>query len=326
MSIYNGAAYLNAAIDSILQQTLQNFEFIIINDGSVDESLTIIQSYADKRIVLINNEGNKGLIYSLNKGFDLANGKYIARMDADDISLANRLQLQFDFLELNPKIGICGCDYIQFSNKTSTLKFAFKKHDEILAWLFFNSSIVHPSLMIRTQELKKLNVFFNPNYKYAEDYELWSRLIQHCQFSAIPNTAFKYRLHSKQVTVQHKTEQKQSANAIRKNILDKFQFDYTQNEFRLHCLIGNSEIISTYQDLIGLEKWLQRFWIQNQKNAYIEQSAFENMIGQQWYDACGITSLGLKAYLYYFKSDLRFLYKGNKYKLLLKCIWRQFIN
>jgi len=109
MSVYNAQKYLDEAIESILNQTYSNFEFIIINDGSTDKSLEIIENYAkkDSRIIVINRE-NKGLIYSLNEGIRKANGKYIARMDADDISLPQRLEKQVEFMEKNKNIGICG--------------------------------------------------------------------------------------------------------------------------------------------------------------------------------------------------------------------------
>ena len=112
MSVYNGEEYLRIAIDGILNQTYNDFEFIIINDGSTDQSRNIICSYTDKRIKLIDNDKNNGLIYSLNKGIENASGKYIARMDADDISLPTRLQKQFDYLESNKHFALVGSSAI----------------------------------------------------------------------------------------------------------------------------------------------------------------------------------------------------------------------
>ena len=108
MPVYNGERYLREAIDSILNQTFKDFEFLIINDGSTDLSVEIIESYADKRISLAHNGQNLGLITTLNRGFDLACGEYIARMDCDDISLPDRLEKQVVFMDNHPEIGICG--------------------------------------------------------------------------------------------------------------------------------------------------------------------------------------------------------------------------
>ena len=108
MPVYNGEKYLKEAIESILNQTFKDFEFLIINDGSTDNSVKIIQSFNDLRIRLIHNESNIGLIKTLNKGLKLSNGKYIARMDCDDVSLPKRLSVQINFMEKHPEIGVCG--------------------------------------------------------------------------------------------------------------------------------------------------------------------------------------------------------------------------
>lgn len=219
MSVYNGATYLREAIDSILNQSFRDFEFIIVNDGSTDESLRIIKSYEDTRIVLIDNEGNKGLIYSLNTAFQQAKGKYIARMDADDVSLPDRLQKQFNFLEEHTEIGVCSCHYTQFEGQTEKSYTALTNHDEIFSYLLFNSSVVHPTLMLRNSVLKSLPIVFDANYKHAEDYELWSQLIFQTCFSAVPETLLKYRLHAQQVTQKHHAAQLESSNKIRKIFL-----------------------------------------------------------------------------------------------------------
>ena len=107
MSVYNGEKYLREAVNSILNQTFKDFEFIIINDGSTDGTREILESYNDPRIILI-HKGNMGLTQSLNKGIALAKGKYIARQDADDISLPERLEKQIEFLERNEKVALLG--------------------------------------------------------------------------------------------------------------------------------------------------------------------------------------------------------------------------
>jgi len=324
MSVYNSANYLREAMDSILNQTLSDFEFIIINDGSKDESLSIIKSYSDKRIKLIENNGNKGLIYSLNKGIEVATGKYIARMDADDISLPERLNEQVLFLENNSEVGVCGCNYIQFSEGKERSSEAFKTHDEILGWMLFNASVVHPSLMLRTSVLKGQQPVFNSEYKHAEDYDLWSRLLFTCKFGAVNKTLFKYREHAGQVTQLHKAEQVKSANVIRKNILTRAGFSFSGEELRIHNAMGSSQLIKTSQDLALAGKWLKNLLGQNKASKLIDESIFNKIIGKQWFDSCGNTNLGMKAFSAYFKSDLKDLYEGNKMKLLVKCVIRKF--
>jgi glycosyltransferase involved in cell wall biosynthesis len=324
MSVYNGAAYLREAMESILNQSYANFEFIIINDGSKDDSLSIIKSYTHPKIKLIDNEGNKGLIYSLNKGIAAAGGKYIARMDADDISLPKRLEKQVRFLEADPGLGVCGCDYIQFSENKETHSEAFRTQDEIFGWMLFNASVVHPSLMIRASVLKEQDIIFNPEFKHAEDYELWSRLLFTCRFGAVNETLFKYREHSGQVTRVYHREQIASANRIRKNIVACGGFSFSESDLYIHNAIGSSQMLRSFEELQQAEKWLKSLLDQNKILKLIDELAFEKIIGKQWYDSCGNTNLGLKAFTAYFKSDLKNLYPGNTMKLIMKCIVRKF--
>lgn len=324
MSVYNSAPYLREAVDSILMQTLKNFEFIIINDGSTDESLSILKSYNDSRIILIDNGVNKGLIYSLNKGISVARGKYIARMDSDDISLAFRLEKQIQFLEANPQVGVCSCDYTQF-NSTSEKSFSsFTNHDEIFSFLLFNSSVVHPTLMIRKTILDLNEKCFDENYKHAEDYELWSRLIFMCNFSSVSEQLFKYRLHEHQVTRIHNTLQQQSADKIRENILKKAGFQFNEEELRVHCALGSSKLITREEDLRLLGLWLSKLIIQNNQLQVIEKNIFIRSMHKQWFDACGNTNLGIRAYYMFDKIKFTSNYKVNKFKLLVKCLIRKF--
>ncbi len=108
MSVYNGDMYLKEAIESILNQTFTDFEFLIINDGSIDKSEKVIKSYSDKRIRYYKNSKNLGLAASLNKGVGLSKAKYLARMDGDDVSYPNRLEKQVNFMDVNPEIDVCG--------------------------------------------------------------------------------------------------------------------------------------------------------------------------------------------------------------------------
>jgi glycosyltransferase involved in cell wall biosynthesis len=324
MSVYNSAAHLCEAIDSILNQTYQNFEFIIINDGSTDESLNMIQSYQDKRIRLIDNSENKGLIYSLNKGFEMAMGKYIARMDADDISLPERLEKQVAFMEAQKQIGVCTCDYTQFSARSSKTYLAWEKHDEMLAQLLFNSCLVHPSLLIRKESLNALNTYFDSNFLHAEDYELWTRLILKCKFSKVPEVLFEYRLHENQVSQKHKTVQMESANKVRAALLSRLGFTYQANDFDILCKLGNSQIIESHLELNQLLNLMRKLMQQNKTSNVIDTNVFEKTLNKYWYDACGHTNLGVKAFATYIKSDFFSKYKGSLIKLFVKCLTRRF--
>lgn len=159
MPVYNAELYLDEAIQSITNQTYKKFEFIIINDGSTDKSLEIIKKYKDEysRIVLISRE-NKGLVFSLNEGISKAKGKYIARMDADDISLSTRLEEQVAFMEENQEIGVCGSWVEVFGdNRKNTIWKMPKSNEELKTRLLFSVPVAHPSVMMRKEILDKYN-------------------------------------------------------------------------------------------------------------------------------------------------------------------------
>lgn len=325
MAVYNGEKYLREAIDSVLTQTFVNFEFIIINDGSSDGSLSIIHSYSDKRIKLINNDGNKGLIYSLNIGIEISLGKYIARMDADDICLAERFQKQFEYLELHPNIGVIGCDYLSFNDKHSSYIKSIYKSGEIKAFLLFTATMCHPTLMLRKQVLLDNNLYYSETAKHVEDYDLWCRLILHTDFYNRNEVLFKYRDHAQQVSHHYRDIQIQNSQVIQKNYLKNLGFSFSEPELKIHFLIASNSRLQFKNNLLEIEKWLLSLIAQNTTRNSISDSEFKSVMGKIWLDCCGNTNLGLWAYFYYQKSQLRKVTNDDKLfngKLLVKCLVR----
>jgi len=193
---YNAELYLNEAIDSVLAQTFTDFELIVLNDGSTDKTEEIILAYEDERIVYIKNEQNLGLIGTLNKGMDLAKGKYIARMDADDICFPQRFAKQVDFLEKNQEYIICGTAAYRFYDHISDGK-AFNpplNDENIRVRLFFNSAFIHPSVMFRTDAVRKHHLRFSYDYKYAEDYFFWIDLLKYGKGFNLKEKLLYYRV------------------------------------------------------------------------------------------------------------------------------------
>lgn len=196
MSVYNGEKFLKEAMESILNQTFTNFEFLIINDGSTDSSVEIIESYKDSRIRLINNEKNLKLIASLNKGISLAKGKYIARMDCDDFSVPQRLQKQVEFLESNSEYGLVGTYYTVIDGEGKEQRnVSYPSSNELIKlFLSLNCPLAHGSIMGRT-ELFKENLYGSKESYAVEDYELWTRMAKVTKIHNIPEYLFKYRIY-----------------------------------------------------------------------------------------------------------------------------------
>lgn len=325
MAVYNGEKYLREAIDSVLTQTFNNFEFIIINDGSSDSSLSIINSYSDKRIKLINNDLNKGLIYSLNSGIDASSGRYIARMDADDICLQERFKKQFEYLELHPNVGVIGCDYLSFSDKHSTYIKSIYKSSEIKSFLLFTATMCHPTLMLRKQILIENNLFYSETAKHVEDYDLWCRLILRTDFYNLNEVLFKYRDHPYQVSHHYRDIQIQNSQVIQENYLRNLGFSFSESERQTHFLISSNSRIQFKNNLIDIEKWLLSLIAQNTIKNSISNSEFKSVMAKVWLDCCGNTRLGLWSYVYFQKSKLRKITNDGKLfnsKLLVKCLVR----
>ena len=213
MPLYNASQYLREAIESILQQTFQHFEFVIINDGSTDNSEQIILQYSDPRIRYFHNEENKGLVYTLNKGLELCQGAYIARMDADDISHPDRLKKQVDFMIQNPKVGVLGSWM-----KTIPRGKIHKKpcsNEEIKASMFFNNPFAHPTVMLRKSVIE--NHRYDHNFLHIEDYEFWIRLASKMEMANLPEVLLEYRIHDLQISMENSRFQ------VEQNIRLKYQ-------------------------------------------------------------------------------------------------------
>ncbi len=195
LSVYNGMPFLKYAVESILKQTYSNFEFIIVNDASNDGTLKYLKSLKDKRIKIITNQKNLGLAASLNKALSIAKGEYIARMDADDISLPNRFKTQVEYLRANPEVSLCGCwvDLIDKNGKVIGEKRYPANDLELKNALKWYQPIVHPTFMATKKFYKSLNGY-DTQFDYAEDYELLSRAIKNNKFANIPSKLFLWRL------------------------------------------------------------------------------------------------------------------------------------
>lgn len=290
MSVFNGERYLEEAIKSILNQTFEDFEFIIINDGSTDQSLKMIQKYAqqDSRIKWVSRE-NLGLVKSLNEAIGLSQGKYIARMDADDIALDKRLEKQFQFLESKPDIGVCGTWVKVFGVDLDTKVWRLPTCDKDLkASLIFSVPFAHPTVMYRKNLIDKNKVFYNADYKNAEDYKFWVDLSRFTAFANLPEALLMYRYHPQSVS-------RQADKAIddhRYNVISSIQDELVTaigvkmgNEEKLLNFIvaTNQRVLENDISLLSVRAFFNKLIEANKQSKYLSNGSVKILLSRRFF-------------------------------------------
>lgn len=268
MATHSGGPYLPEAINSILNQTFSDFEFIIINDAAKPETAELLNSYTDPRIKIIVNSENLGLTKSLNKGLSIAQAEYVARMDADDISLPQRFEVQKKFLDEHPDITVVGSAtiIIDGAGKESGSKRPVTDPKLLKFYTMLKNQLTHSSVMFRKSTILKFNGY-DESIKYAQDYDLWSRLLyKNVLLSNIEQPLLKYRFHQKSIT-QGTTKGKAYESAMKtvyKNIsqyiaISQENFDIFSNSF-------HSNKVSSLTETVIVQKILGNF-----AKAYIDK-------------------------------------------------------
>lgn len=335
-SVYNGLPYLRESIDSILKQTYTDFEFIIIDDCSTDESWKVLTEYAekDKRIRLFKNEENLGLTKSLNKGLKLAQGKYIARQDADDISLPERFEKEFVILEEDPDIILVSC-IIESMDSQGQHQHLLKRdcESELIPWclLFYNYIGGHSQVLFRREQVLELGGY-DEQYRYAQDYELWTRLSEIGKLFILPEVLLKYRVHSETISAKGQSKQEESSLIISRNKINNLtKKDLTMTEIlnlKSFWLIGlrskypeinfdsvNHNLRMIYNAFIFIEKNKARV----QSKFHLEgEKQLSHIISQRFYDWAGVfksinkikaLNLLLYAFMWNRKKTLSLIFK-----------------
>lgn len=325
MPVYNGERYLRGAIDSILSQTFRDFEFLIINDASTDGSVEIIKSYTDPRIRLVHNETNLGRCATPNKGLDLAQGEYLARMDCDDISLPTRLEKQVKFLNAHPDVGVCGTWIKLFMGTGYIIKYPLT-HEAIKCHMLLGSQLAGASAMFRRKVFLAHHLYYDVNCKLAEDYELWTRCSNVTKLANIPEILYLYRWHAEQISQTDAHALCKYASDIRMKHLSLLIKITPENEELINELIFLKQYIPSIDKLITGNELLCYLHSENTKKQIFSESIFNTLLAERWFELCNAScSLGHSVWDHYLRSELR---HGNNFSLkrelvlLLKCLLR----
>ena len=304
MSVRNGEKYLAKSIDSILNQTFNDFEFLIIDDGSTDSTRNIINSFNDSRIKLIINRKNLGLTKkSLNIGLQASRGRFIARQDCDDISLPNRLDLQVMLLKNNLDVGICGGRWKTIPSNPFFDPEIWLNTEEIKCSLLFQNTICHSTVMMRKSLLQKYNLFYNENLYCSQDYELWTRAINFFDIENISDVVLLYRLHPDRIGIRYSKDQIINSRKVMQNVLDGMGINFTLDEYQIHEKISNLSFFPSMNFLDKSEKWLLKLKKVNIEYLTYDPTVFNKILSYHWFSVCNNSSeLGLKSWRKYLDS------------------------
>ena len=288
MSVFNAEKYIEEAIESVLNQTYNNFEFIIINDGSKDNSLKIIKKFLSKddRIILIDRE-NKGLVASLNEGILKSRGNFIARMDADDICLPNRFKEQLNFMKKNSDVGVCGSWIELFGEDFKSKVWKIPCNDQRLkAELLFSSCFAHPSVMIRKNVLLDNNFLYDESYLHAEDFELWIRLSDVTKFANIIKVLLKYRMVKDSVSHKADLELKSRFDVFQKifnKSLRRLGIKNSLKENTIHFNLSlNKRLRQNSVSSFELKSYFDKILQSNKKNKIFSDLDLKKVMGKKW--------------------------------------------
>jgi glycosyltransferase involved in cell wall biosynthesis len=301
LPVYNAGEYLKEAVFSILNQTFTDFELILINDGSTDGCLNFLEEIVDTRIKRYDNPSNLGLIATLNRGIELSNGEFIARMDADDIAFPDRFSEQINVLKNCPEIGVVGCWIQRFGFKDDIFELPVNDA-EIKTSLFFFCPLSHPAVILRKCLLIDNNIRYDERFLDAEDYQLWFQLVKVAKFYNIPKVLLKYRIHENQKFFTDAKPSQDSVLRIKKEGLDLFGIEFTDLEREIWVTILNLSPRLDYATILLIEKVVNA----NRMVKVFDTYLFERKLLVFWKNSfMESQSLPLTAALLLFKSYLR---------------------
>lgn len=290
MSVYNGETYLAEAVESVINQTFKNWELVIINDCSSDATSEILADFSlkDERIKVHTNEVNLKLPTSLNKAISLCEGKYIARMDADDICLPDRLEKQFEFMEKNSDVALSSCRFLTVKNGVYASGGAGGRCDfkALKAMLLVANPILHPGVIAKAEVMRKFN--YDTTLTCTEDLELWTRMVMDDQkIQILPECLLIYRLHDKQITSttlerQH-TEVLKIQQKYYETLLEKM--DEEMQKFYISGIYfkENADI----HKFLEYAKWLKKVSAENFDKSTVNYALLEILAE---YKRCGVSN------------------------------------
>ncbi len=327
MPVHNSEKYLRESLLSILTQTYENIEVIIVNDGCTDGSMKIVDSFNDQRIRIIQNNENIGLAASLNKAIQSSQGIYLARMDADDISYSRRIEKQILFLDNNLDVDIVGSAMRFIGHSRYVSRFP-QSHEECRVQLLFNVCFGHPTVVFRKSVFADPRNLYDESLKqYSEEYELWCRLVSQFRFHNLNEVLLYYRIHGPQHKAETEMLRRRNSLVIQNRYLTLTLGQLTASELAIHARMSMMQEVNTTDDLGECNALLLRMVALNTQWRSFDEKKLANLLALRFFEFCYHNSaVGLASITYYYKSDwLRFYNPSLKLKAshLLKTLLKK---
>lgn len=276
MSSYNSAPTLRDAVDSILAQTHCDFRLVVYDDASTDGSVDILRSYTDPRLDLRIISENRGLTRNLQEGLAEATTPYIARMDADDIALPERLAEQVAYMDAHPDIDVLGTNVFFFDDSgREILGRQPEHHEDIALSLFFGFTMMHPTIMLRRAALVASGFNYDPHFRYSQDFDLWSRMISDHRFANLQKPLLRLREHPNKISRAKWVEQQRFTTEIRTRQIRRVLPDATEGEIEDFAAAARGDIPSSRPGLDQLEVCLMRLIDGNSARKIYDPGKFE---------------------------------------------------
>lgn len=288
MPVRNGAKYLRDAIDSVLRQSFREFELLIIDDASEDETPALIKSYADSCIRCLRNNERLKLAGALNRGIAEARGRLIARMDADDICKPQRLERQVRYMERHADVDLCGSAVEPFGGGAGGRWNYPSGHDNIRVHMLFDNPFAHPTVMMRKSIFEDRCVGYDVAYYPAEDYALWSTLIDRHRVANIKDVLLMYRVHQASMTRADGSDMDRQSMRIMREMFDRAGIHCSDRDILVHRLgcTGRLPDGAAESGLRELGRWFLRLRTELIDSGRYSRWCIEHCIHHYWYSVC----------------------------------------
>jgi glycosyltransferase involved in cell wall biosynthesis len=289
MPVFNAEAHVKEAVESVLNQNYSDFDVLIIDDGSTDKSIEIIKEFEDSRIKIHSLEQNKGLVNALNVGLSMIDTDYIARTDADDVCLPDRLKVQVEFMDANQDVGAVGTGFdslLPDGSIKSGGRFS-PDHNSIRLKHLYIIQIIHGTSMLRTKVIRDNDLRFDQDFKHAEDYDFFDRLSSVSQIANIPEPHYLIRQHDQRVSTQFSSIQKDNSDRVKLRIMKQIGVDASVDDLEiLQWMMYQNYDWYDLEKALRLSELIDKICSANEKSKYLPPDYLRSELGTRFMHFC----------------------------------------